>query len=198
ATTMTLFFWTQEGDLKASERALFPTLVSLTAKETVKIWDQVSLDIQWQSAASKNVRIVGLGTFAVVRQELHVGGNDCLLVQRPVFQLSNVVRKILNLTYAKSIIPDSTPVVPLDYATIALETTNPLDAVENCLNETVRYLSHSISNGLNIDFVFQNMSILCIKQKKVKMRFYEKFLLSLDAKGNFKEVLINVSLTVLA
>ena len=30
------------------------------------------------------------------------------------------------------------------------------------------------------------------------MRFYEKFLLSLDATGNFKEVLSNASLTALA
>ncbi|NXI63545.1 CCD81 protein, partial [Anseranas semipalmata] len=195
-TTMTSFFWPREGDLRASERALFPTLMSLTTKEIMQIWDRVSLDIQRQLAASKSVRIAGLGTFAVLMQELHVGRKGSLLVRRPVFQLSNIVRKILNLTYARRIIPDSTPVVPLDYATIALETSNPLEAVENCLNETVMYLSHCISNELNIDFVFRDMGVLCVKQKRVKMRFYEKFLLSLDATGNFKEVLVNVSLAV--
>ncbi|NWZ27148.1 CCD81 protein, partial [Asarcornis scutulata] len=200
---MALFSWSWKGekkasDWKASERALFPTLSCLTTKEIVQIWDQASLDVQWQLAAGKRVRIVGLGTFAVLMQELHVGRSDCLLVCRPVFQLSSTARKILNLTYAKRIIPDSAPVVPLDYTTIALETSKLLDTVMNCLNETVMYLSHCIASELNIDFVFRDMGILSVKHMEVQMRFYEKFLLSLDTTGNIKEVLGNVSLTVLA
>ncbi|XP_040400364.1 coiled-coil domain-containing protein 81-like [Cygnus olor] len=143
--------------------------------------------------------IVGLGTFAGLTQELCVGRNGCLLVRRPVFQLSNTVRKILNLPYAKRIIPaDSAPVVPLDCTTIALETSKPPDAVRNCLNETVMYLSRCIATELNIDFVFRDMGILSVKHKEIQMRFYERFLLSLDATGNIKEVLGNISLTVLA
>lgn len=46
-------------------------------------------------------------------------------------------------------------------------------------------------------FVFLDMGVLFMRQKKAKMRFYEKFL-SLDAMGNFKEVLSNVSLAGLA
>ncbi|NXC48692.1 CCD81 protein, partial [Penelope pileata] len=194
-TATTSFFWPRKGDWKASERALFGTLMSLTTKEIVQIWDQVSLDVQRQLALSKSVKIVGLGTFAVCTQEQRMGRKGRWLIQRPVFQLSNVVRKILHLTSAKRTVPDSTPAVLLDYATIALETSHPLDAVEHCVNETVMYLSRCISNGLNVDFVLRDMGILLVRQKKVKMRFYEKFLLSLDVMGNFKEVLVNVSLT---
>eukprot|EP00075_Anas_platyrhynchos_P009125 XP_021134489.2 coiled-coil domain-containing protein 81 [Anas platyrhynchos] len=193
---MASFSWSWKGekkasDWKASERALFPTLSYLTTKEIVQIWDQASLDVQRQLAAGKHVRIVGLGTFAVLMQELCVGRNDCLLIRRPVFQLSNTARKILNLTYAKRIIPDSAPVVPLDYTMIALETSKPPDAVRNCLNETVMYLSRCIASELNIDFVFRDMGILSFKHMEVQMRFYEKFLLSLDTTGNIKEVLGN-------
>lgn len=93
---------------------------------------------------------------------------------------------------------DSAPVVPLDYTMIALETSKPPDAVRNCLNETVMYLSRCIASELNIDFVFRDMGILSVKHMEVQMRFYEKFLLSLNTTGNIKEVLGNVSLTVLA
>lgn len=89
----------------------------------------------------------------------------------------------------------STLAVPLDYAAIALETSHSLDTVENCVNETVMYLSRCISNGLNVDFVLRDMGVLLIRQKKVKMRFYENFLLSLDAAGNLKEIITSVSLT---
>ncbi|XP_021238521.1 coiled-coil domain-containing protein 81 isoform X2 [Numida meleagris] len=190
-TATASFFWPRKGDWKASERALFPTLMSLTTKEIVQIWDQVSLHVQRQLALSKSVEIVGLGTFAVHTQELHTGRNDCLLIQRPVFQLSSVIRRIFDLTYAKRIIPGSKLAVPLDYAAIALETSHPRDAVENCVNETVMYLSRCISNGLNVDFVLRDMGVLLIRQKKVRMRFYENFLLSLDGAGNLKEIIIS-------
>ncbi|XP_040505445.1 coiled-coil domain-containing protein 81 [Gallus gallus] len=188
-TAVTSFFWPRKGDWKASERALFPTLMSLTTKEIVQIWDQVSLDVQRQLALSKSIEIVGLGTFAVHTQELRRGRNDCLLIRRPVFQMSNIIRRIFDLNYAKRIMPGSTLAVPLDYAAIALETSHSLDTVENCVNETVMYLSRCISNGLNVDFVLRDMGVLLIRQKKVKMRFYENFLLSLDAAGNLKEII---------
>lgn len=89
----------------------------------------------------------------------------------------------------------STLAVPLDYTTIAMETSHLLDAVENCVKETVMYLSRCVSNGLNVNFVLRDMGVLLIRQKKVKMRFYENFLLSLDTVGNLKEIIINVSLT---
>ncbi|POI25456.1 hypothetical protein CIB84_010793 [Bambusicola thoracicus] len=135
-------------------------------EEIVQIWDQVSLDVQRQLALSKSIEIAGLGTFAV-----HT--------------------RIFDLNYAKRIMPGSTLAVPLDYATIALETSHSLNAVENCVNETVMYLSRCISNGLNVDLVLRDISVLLIRQKKVKMRFYENFLLSLDAAGNLKEIIIN-------
>ncbi|XP_066846039.1 coiled-coil domain-containing protein 81 [Anser cygnoides] len=53
------------------------------------------------------------------------------------------------------------------------------------------YLSSCIASELNIDFVFRDVGILSVKHKEVQMRFYEKFLLSLDATGNIKEVLGN-------
>ncbi|XP_015707886.1 coiled-coil domain-containing protein 81 [Coturnix japonica] len=188
---MASFFWPRRGDWKASEGALFPTLMSLTTRDIVQIWDQVSLDVQRQLALSKNIEIVGLGIFAVHRQELRIGKNDCVLIHRPVFRISNVIRSVFDLSYAKRIIPGSTLAVPLNYATIAWETSHSLDVVENCIKETVMYLSRCISNGLNIDFVLRDVGVLLIRQKKVKMRFYEHFLLSLDTTGNLKEMIIN-------
>lgn len=91
----------------------------------------------------------------------------------------------------------STPAVPWDYATVALETSNPCDTGKLCKWDHDVSLATSWTDWMLI-FVFLDMGVLFMRQKKAKMRFYEKFLLSLDAMGNFIEVLSNVSLAGLA
>ncbi|NWX94381.1 CCD81 protein, partial [Nothoprocta ornata] len=196
-TTMPFFLWPQQGALKGPGRYLFPILMNHTTREVVEIWDHVSSAIQQELLQKKGIHITGLGTFGVLRQELLVGKNEHLPVDKPVFQLSQNVGKIDCLDYVRQSIADFMPVVPLEYSKLALHMENMQEVVKNCIKLTLLCLSRCISKGLNIDFSFRNMGVLSIRGKKVKMRFYEKFAFSVDATGNLEEVVTNVSCTLL-
>ncbi|XP_053849988.1 uncharacterized protein LOC128816398 isoform X5 [Vidua macroura] len=111
---------------------LFPTLLRLSTKElpkmprvqpdtsfwyfpeVVDIWDVVSAYILGQMKLDKGVLVPGLGTFAVVREQVN-STEEVFVVRRPVFQLDMDMSCLRELVFPAVMIPGDIMIMPLDY-----------------------------------------------------------------------------------
>uniref|UniRef100_A0A8C8S6F8 Coiled-coil domain containing 81 n=1 Tax=Pelusios castaneus TaxID=367368 RepID=A0A8C8S6F8_9SAUR len=141
------------------------------------------------------VQIPGLGTFSFLRQKLDVGNNKFILLQRPVFLLSEKLAQIHGLKLAKIRTPGDIPIVQLNFIMLSLEGPFNREIVEGCVKETLLFFSRSIATKQNVEFTFKGIGVLVIRDNKVKMKFYKDFLQAMDGTGNLVKALSNVSLS---
>uniref|UniRef100_A0A8C5LYH1 Coiled-coil domain containing 81 n=1 Tax=Leptobrachium leishanense TaxID=445787 RepID=A0A8C5LYH1_9ANUR len=143
------------------------------------------------SCYSRGVQIPGLGTFTLSRHKLDVGNNRFIIMQRPIFLLSEKLAQTHGLKYNKIFSTGDISVVPLNY--IALSLTSPFarDTIEGCVKETISVFSRSISVKQNVEFNFKSIGALHIRDGKVKMKFFKEFINSLDETGSLVKSLSN-------
>ncbi|XP_057606555.1 coiled-coil domain-containing protein 81 isoform X2 [Hippopotamus amphibius kiboko] len=82
-------------------RHVLPTLPSLSQEEVSTIWGNVSEFVERQLSLCKGVQIPGLGTFTFTRQKLEVGNKKVILIQRPVFIMTEKLVQIHRLKQNK-------------------------------------------------------------------------------------------------
>ncbi|XP_005995209.1 coiled-coil domain-containing protein 81 [Latimeria chalumnae] len=169
----------------------FPTLPKLSDDDVITIWANVSTFIDRQMAQQKGVHIPTLGTFTFSRQKLDVGGNKFILIQRPIFKISEKFAQIHRLKHTKLHALGDIPVVPLNFAALAIESLFDRDTVEGCVKETLYILSRTIFAKRNVEFTFSGIGVLIIKEDKVKMKFFKDFISSMDGSGNLLKALSN-------
>uniref|UniRef100_A0A8C0J3V8 Coiled-coil domain containing 81 n=1 Tax=Chelonoidis abingdonii TaxID=106734 RepID=A0A8C0J3V8_CHEAB len=155
----------------------------------------VSEFVERQLSMNKGVQIPGLGTFSFLRQELDVGNNKFILIQRPVFLLSEKLAQIHGLKLAKIHTPGDIPIIQLNFIMLSLEGPFNREIVEGCVKETLLFFSRSIATKQNVEFTFKGIGVLVIRDNKVKMKFYKDFLQAMDGSGNLVKALSNVSLS---
>ncbi len=85
------------------------------------------------------------------------------------------------------------PVVQLNFAALSFESPFDRDTVESCVKEVLGAVARSVSTKRNVEFVFQGIGRLNIRDSKVKMKFYKEFLNSMDGSGKLVEALKDVS-----
>ena len=85
------------------------------------------------------------------------------------------------------------PVVQLNYSALSFESPFDRDTVETCVREVVNAVSRSVATKRNVEFMFNGIGRLLIKDSKVKMRFYKTFLNSMDGSGRLIDLLRDVS-----
>ena len=81
----------------------------------------------------------------------------------------------------------------LNFSALAFESPFTRDTVELCVKEVLQALSRSVAAKKNVEFVFQGIGRLQIRNSKVKMRFYKDFLNSMDGSGQLVKALKDVS-----
>ncbi len=84
------------------------------------------------------------------------------------------------------------PIVPLNFAALSSEMGFDRDTVEGCVKEMLQALSRSVQSKRNVDFVFNRIGKLSIKESKVKMKFQREFLQAIDQSGNLINAMKNV------
>ncbi|KAM4699184.1 coiled-coil domain-containing protein 81 [Discoglossus pictus] len=174
-----------------SARSGFPTLPKLTEDDVTSIWASVSEFIEHQMALQKGVQIPGLGTFTLSRHKLDVGNNKFIIVQRPVFLLSEKFAQNHGLKYNKIFTTGDIPVVPLNFIALSFGCSFTRDIIEGCVKETLSVFSRSVATKQNVEFNFKGIGRLIIKDLKVKMKFYKEFINSMDGTGNLVKSLSN-------
>ncbi|XP_044297779.1 coiled-coil domain-containing protein 81 [Varanus komodoensis] len=172
-------------------RNVFLTLPKLTSEEVLSIWGTVSEFVEKQLSMNKGVSIPGLGTFSFLRQKLEVGHNKYILLQRPVFLLSEKLAQIHGLKFNKIHTPGDIPIVQLNFIVLSLEGPFNREIVEGCIRETLLSFSRSIASKQTVEFTFKGIGVLVIRDNRVKMKFYKDFLQAMDGSGTLLKALSN-------
>ncbi|KAM9602751.1 coiled-coil domain-containing protein 81-like [Morphnus guianensis] len=70
---------------------------------------------------------------------------------------------------------------------------SPQNAVLNCGQETLLFLSYTLAKKQDVDFIFKDMGCLRFRKNKVKMQFSADFVCSLDSTGRLLQSLLSRS-----
>ncbi|XP_067890067.1 coiled-coil domain-containing protein 81-like isoform X2 [Heterodontus francisci] len=171
-------------------RNCFLTLSNLSDEDIVNIWANVSAFVDRHMSLQKGVHISGLGTFTFSQQRLDVG-HRLILIQRPVFVMSEKFVQIHGLSHAKQHVSGDIPIVELNFTFLALESPYDRDTVEGCVKETLQIMYRYIACNRNVHFTFKDIGVLTIRNNKIKMKFFREFLNSMDGGGSLVKALSN-------
>ncbi|XP_074995025.1 uncharacterized protein LOC142076665 isoform X1 [Calonectris borealis] len=163
--------------------SLFPTLLQLSTKDVVSIWDAVSAYILGQLKLDKGVLVTGLGTFAMVQEQFH-GEGEVYVVRRPVFRLDVDALRLQELAFPTVVIPGDVKIKPLNYKWLSQATSFPRHVVKNCVQETVLLYSFQLRNRQRLAFAFKGIGVLSCKDDVLCMRFYYDCVTGLASKAS--------------
>nr|XP_009671415.1 PREDICTED: coiled-coil domain-containing protein 81-like [Struthio camelus australis] len=166
-----------------------PTLRKLTRDDVTKIWAAVSHYIRLQLLLNKAVKITGIGTFFIVKEQYPSGCKAPFILRRPVFMPSEAFVELRGLKPANEEILGDREIAQLNYPRIALEAAFSPDTVQGCVDETVFLFACYLLDGKNVDFVLKDVGILVVRGKDVRMRYCDQFLLTVDWSGNLMKAL---------
>lgn len=161
-------------------------------EDVIQIWDEVSSYIEKLMSQSKGVSLPGFGTFSFVQKKLDIGNNKFVLLQRPVFAISEKFAQNHGLSYNKYPVTGSIPVHPLNYSAISNETAFSRDNIESCVRHVLQVFNRSVQSRKNIEFTFTGIGKLQIRNSKVKMKFFKDFVNSHDSTGKTVAQMQNV------
>ncbi|CAK8672652.1 unnamed protein product [Clavelina lepadiformis] len=169
----------------------FTAIPKLSEEDIISVWDNLSKYVELQMCSQKGVHIPNLGTFTFTHKKMDIGNNKFILIQRPVFLLSEKFSQTHALNCTKYHTTGEIPVVQLNFTALAVESPFDRDTVETCVREVLQSLSRAVANQQNVEFLFRGIGVLTIKESKVKLKFFKDFLNSMDGSGNLVKVLEN-------
>ncbi|XP_071186852.1 coiled-coil domain-containing protein 81-like [Salvelinus alpinus] len=174
-----------------AERKSFPTLSQLSENDIDSIWSNVSSFVERQMTLQRGVYIAGLGAFTFSQQKLDVG-NKFVLIQRPIFLLSEKLSQSHGLKQVKPLsAAGDVPLVQLNFTALSVESPFERHVVEGCVRETLLVLLRAVAAGRSVLFTFHAIGELLFCQSKVKMKFYHDFVTALDGSGKLLLALSN-------
>lgn len=164
--------------IKAARSNKFSTLRKLSSndKDVFDVWDNVSQLIEYHMRRQKAVHIPGLGSFTFTTSKLDVGHNKFILIQRPVFVLSEKLVRTHRLTQSRYHVPGEIPVIQLNFTALSYELNLDRDLVDASIKEVVSALSRKIEQSRSCEFAFTTIGNLIIANGVAKMRFLPSFL----------------------
>ncbi|EDV19943.1 uncharacterized protein TRIADDRAFT_61593 [Trichoplax adhaerens] len=179
------------GLIDEAKKNRFSTIPDLSTNDVLDIWDNISRFVEQQMLLQKGVSIPGLGTFTFSQKKLDMGGNKYILFQRPIFTISEKFAQSHGIAFTKTYTPGEIPVISLNLSYLSNESPFNRDTIEACVKEVLMALSKSVRANRNIEFTFTGVGRLCIRSKKVKMKFFKEFINCMDGSGHLAQALSN-------
>ncbi|KAL8620974.1 hypothetical protein ACOMHN_035910 [Nucella lapillus] len=168
----------------------------LSEDDVANVWENVAVYIEKQMTSQKGVQIPNFGTFSFSQKKLDVGNNKFVLMQRPVFNISEKFSQTHGLQFTKYTVPGHIPTPSLNYAALAFESPFDRDTVESCVREIVGSVSRAVAAKKNVELAFAGIGRLQIRDCRVKMRFYKEFINQMDGSGDLLNTMQNRAGTV--
>ncbi|XP_066840438.1 coiled-coil domain-containing protein 81-like [Anser cygnoides] len=119
----------------------------------------------------QGVRVAGLGTFGVVREQFH-GKEELLLIRRPFFQLDIDELWLEEIYCPTEILPDGVKIEPLNCVQLSRATSFPLHVVKNCVQETILLYCFLLRSKEHVPFAFRDIGVLTCEDGFPCMKFY--------------------------
>ncbi|XP_064817983.1 LOW QUALITY PROTEIN: coiled-coil domain-containing protein 81-like [Oncorhynchus masou masou] len=162
-----------------AERKSFPTLSQLSENDVDSIWSNVSSFVERQMTLQKGVYIAGLGSFTFSQQKLDVG-NKFVLIQRPIFLLSEKLSQSHGLKQVKPLSAGGdVPLVQLNFTALSVESMlgvehHVVEGMWGWERDILLVLSvRALGVGRSVLFTFHSIGeLLFCHRSKVKMKFY--------------------------
>jgi nucleoid DNA-binding protein len=131
--------------------------------------------------ALQGVAIPGFGTFTFIHKRTDIGNNKYILLQRPVFALSEKFAQNHGLKLTHYPVNGSIPVHPLNYFHIQCQSKGySRGQIEQCVKHVLQVFNRSVAAQRNVEFTFSRIGKLQIREGKVKMRFFKEFVDAVD------------------
>ncbi|XP_002165934.3 coiled-coil domain-containing protein 81 isoform X1 [Hydra vulgaris] len=150
--------------------------LGLTPQEVFEIWDNVSQFVEHHLENKKAVKIPGLGVFTFTSVKLDVSQKKFILIQKPVFVISEKFAQNHKLSQVKYSIPGDIPVIPINYSALSHNLNISRDVVEASIKEVVNAFAHSIEYNPTCHLGFTTLGSILIHNNLVKMKFLPCFL----------------------
>lgn len=163
----------------------------LSEDDVASVWENVSNFIEKHLSQQKGVSIPMLGTFTFTQKKLDIGNNKFIMMQRPIFMLSEKFAQTHGLQSVKYHVPGNIPVIQLNYAALSFESPFDRDTVENCVREILGAVSRGVSGKKNVELTFTGIGRLTVRDSRVKMRFYKEFINQMDGTGKLLDSMQN-------
>ncbi|XP_052241702.1 coiled-coil domain-containing protein 81-like isoform X2 [Dreissena polymorpha] len=180
------------GILAEAKKNKYSTIrENLTEDDVAAVWENVSRFIEKQMSQQKGVQIQSLGTFTFSQKKLDIGNNKFILIQRPVFNISEKLAQSQGLQYVKHHVPGQIPVVQLNFAAMSFESPYDRDTVESCVREILGAVQRAIGSKRNVELTFGGIGKLMIRDSRVKMKFFKEFINQMDGSGKLLDSMQN-------
>ncbi|XP_065648367.1 coiled-coil domain-containing protein 81 isoform X4 [Hydra vulgaris] len=150
--------------------------LGLTPQEVFDIWDNVSQFVEHHLENKKAVKIPGLGVFTFTSVKLDVSQKKFILIQKPVFVISEKFAQNHKLSQVKHSIPGDIPVIPINYSALSHNLNISRDVVEASIKEVINAFAHSIEYNPTCHLGFTTLGSILIHNNLVKMKFLPCFL----------------------
>jgi len=177
--------------LEEGRKNHFPILTKISDNLAIQIWITACQFINKQLENDKSVQITQLGTFSFSSKRLDIGNNKFIIVQRPVFLLSERLAQTHGITYTKHHVSGEIPVVKMNYTAIAIAMGRERDLVEGCIREILQALSRVISYREPVQFIFYNIGYLVVRDFRARVKFTPGFIKRMDGTGELNRLLEN-------
>jgi len=161
----------------------FPILSKISNQLAIQIWITACQFIDKQLENDKAVQISQLGTFSFSSKRLDIGNNKFIIVQRPVFLLSQRLAQTHGLSYTKHHVSGEIPVVKMNFTAIAISMGKERDLVEGCIREIMQCLSRVIAYREPVSFIFYNIGFLMVRDFRARVKFTPDFIKRMDGTG---------------
>lgn len=152
----------------------------LSEEAVIFVWEKVAWFVETLMLQKKAVSIRDLGTFTFTKRKIEVGHNRAILIQRPVFVMSEKFKQTHSLHCVKKHASGQIPLHTLNYTHLSNETGISRELVEGAVREVLQTLSRAIATGKNIEFDIKDVGRLTIHDGKAKMSFFREFIYRLD------------------
>ncbi|XP_056013773.1 coiled-coil domain-containing protein 81-like isoform X4 [Ostrea edulis] len=163
----------------------------LSEEDVASVWENVSNFLEKHMSQQKGVSIPMLGTFTFTQKKLDIGNNKFIMMQRPIFVLSEKFAQTHGLQSVKYHVPGNIPVVQLNFAALSFESPFDRDTVETCIREILGAVSRAVNSKRNVELTFNGIGRLTVRDSRVKMRFYKEFINQMDGTGKLLDSMQN-------
>ena len=154
----------------------------------VQIWNEVAVYVDNALSRFQGVSIVGLGTFTFFKHKMDIGNNRFVIIQKPVFVVSEKLAKTHGLAFKKCQISGCIPIHLINYTVISLRTGFCRDYVQLCVKHFLQLMNQNIAKKSFVEITFASIGKLVIKDSFIQMKFLKEFVDSLEPA---REVLFN-------
>lgn len=175
--------------LEEARKNHFPILSKISDTLAIQIWISACQFINKQLENDRAVQITQLGTFTFSSKRLDIGNNKFIVVQRPVFLLSERLAQTHGITYTKHHVSGEIPVVKMNFTAIAIAMGRERDLVEGAIREIMQALSRVIAYREPVQFVFYNIGYLVVRDFRARVKFTPGFIKRMDGTGELSRML---------